>query len=256
MNVIAFVDHEIGYRLLEKMLGVGYQRRLVIRAVVTSPDNGLKWWPGVAGIAHRNALPLLRDPVDRELLGRFGEIDYFLLLSWKNLLPPELLAIPRRGTINLHYSLLPRYRGVYPVNWAIMRGEHETGVTYHQVGRLTDAGPIVCQAHLPIRPEDTARSLQLRLDDLAYNLFDEMSRQLLEPGPWPEPEPMLSGTSYFSRRHFESTNEIDLQQTYRAGELIDLLRGKTFLPHGRNAYFIDRATGRKIYVSLALEPGT
>lgn len=252
MNIIAFVDHEIGFRLLERMLAADFRNRLTLRAVVTSPDNGLKWWPGVAELARANALPLLRYPLDAGHLQAYGSIDHFFLLSWKYLLTRELRAIPRQGTVNMHYSLLPKYRGVYPVNWVLIRGECTTGVTFHLLGKRIDTGPVLCQASLPIKAEDTARTLQLRLDDLAVGLFDRMIDRLKEPSEGCE-APDDEG-SYFSRRLFEATNEIDLQRTYRAGELIDLLRGKTFLPHGRNAYFIDAHTGQKIYVSLELRP--
>jgi methionyl-tRNA formyltransferase len=253
MNIVAFVDHEIGFRLLGTMLSAEYRERLTLRAVVTSQENGTKWWPGVAEVAREHGLPLLHYPADRDKLGQMDGIDFFFLLSWKFVLPPAVLDIPSRGTINLHYSLLPNYRGVYPINWAIMRGDRETGVTFHRVGAEIDAGPAVCQAALTIRPEDTARSLQLRLDDLACTLFDEMVRRLTSPGSPAESVPVAAPGRYYSRRDFEKTNEIDLKQVYRAGELIDLIRGKTFLPHKRNAYFIDPATGRKVYVSLELE---
>lgn len=252
MNVIAFVDHEIGFRLLERMLAADLRDRLNLRAIVTSPENGLKWWPGVAELARQNSLPLLRYPLEAGQLEAGGSVDHFFLLSWKYLLPPELLAIPRQGTVNLHYSLLPKYRGVYPVNWAIMRGERTTGVTFHLVGQRIDAGPVLCQAALPIQAEDTARTLQLRLDALAVDLFPAMLGRLAKPRDDFAADD--ADGSYFSRREFEVTNEIDLQRTYRAGELIDLLRGKTFLPHGSNAYFIDAHTGRKIYVGLDLRP--
>ena len=255
MNVIAFVDHEIGFRLLGTILSAEYRKRLTLRAVVTTPENGSEWWPGVAAVVGEYGLPLLRYPADRDKLGRLDGIDFFFLISWKYVLPPEVLNLPSGGVINLHYSLLPKCRGVYPVNWAIMRGERETGVTFHRVGAEIDAGPVLCQAALTIQPEDTARSLQLRLDDLACSLFDEMVRRLESPGCPPKPVPVPAEGQYYSRRDFESTNEIDLQKAYRAGELIDLIRGKTFLPHKRNAYFIDPATGRKVYVSLQLESG-
>jgi methionyl-tRNA formyltransferase len=252
MKVIAFVDHEIGFRLLERMLAADLRGRVKLRAVVTSRENGLKWWPGVAELARQNDLPLLRYPLDASALQECGIVDHFFLLSWKHLLPPNLLAIPRHGAINLHYSLLPKYRGVYPVNWAIIRGERRTGVTFHLVGRRIDDGPVLCQADLPIQAEDTARTLQLRLDDLAVRMFEQMLGQL--PGSPEKSTVPGDGNAYFSRDDFEATNEIDLQRSYRAGELIDLLRGKTFLPHGHNAYFIDPHTGRKIQVSLILQP--
>ena len=254
MRAIAFVDHEIGYRLLQEMLAPGLRGKISLLAVVTSRENGTDWWPGVEALVRESALPLLRYPDDGHRLLEFGPVDFFFLLSWKYLMPPDVLSVPKIGVLNLHYSLLPKYRGVYPVNWAIIKGETETGVTFHWVNSGIDSGPIACQKNLPILPEDTARTLQLRMDDLACVLFDELICSLKNHGHHLLNNPTSNHPSaYFSREIFELANEIDFKKDYPTKDLINLLRGKTFLPHGKHAYFRDPTTRRKIYLSLVLK---
>jgi methionyl-tRNA formyltransferase len=254
MNVVVFADHEIGFRLLGKILSPAYRGKIVVRAVVTTEQNGQKWWPGLEELVQENGLPLLRYPGQADQLAGFGGVDYYFLLSWKYVLPPNMLAFPARGAINLHYSLLPKYRGVYPVNWAIILGETETGVTFHWVTAGIDSGPAMCQAKIRINLSDTARTLQLRLDDLSFALFDELVEMLPRVDAQPK-NPALPpiGGDYFSAKKFVATNCLDLDRKYSGRELINLLRGKTFYPAARNLYIVDESTGARIYLSLVLE---
>lgn len=253
MKTIAFVDHEIGYRLLGLLLEQPFKSELELLAVATTEENGSLWWPGVEEIATCYNLPLIRYPREGDNLTEFEGVELFLLLSWKHLMPREILRIPQMGTINLHYSLLPKYRGVYPVNWALIRGEKETGITYHWVDSRIDAGAIIRQESLPIAPDDTARSLQLKLDDLALQAFPHLSLIMDSYGRGQVDSSAGSPRDYFSRDDFVKTNEIDLARTIQSGDLINLLRGKSFQPHGHNAFFVDPNSGRKVYVSIELK---
>lgn len=102
-----------------------------------------------------------------------------MLLSWKHIIPIDLISLPKQGVLNLHYSLLPSYRGVYPVNWAIINGERRTGFTYHFVNEEIDDGEIFMQVEVPVHLSDTARTLQSRLDDIVCHHFDELIERLL-----------------------------------------------------------------------------
>ncbi len=254
-RVIAFVDHEIGYRLLEKMISSQTVFGLELVAVVTTPDNGQMWWPGVANLCQKNEIPLHRYHESFNATFDYADVDWCFLLSWKYVIPTELIEHPKLGVINLHYSLLPEYRGVYPVNWAIIEGKEKTGVTYHLISEKIDAGRIICQRATQIRLSDTARTLQLRLDDLAYELFDEILnlaiRGNIRQSAFMPPSEALG--SYWSRADFIESNELDLSREYRAIDLLNLLRGKTFLPDSKNLYVIDPVTGSKIYINICLD---
>uniref|UniRef100_UPI0040470C42 formyltransferase family protein n=1 Tax=Polynucleobacter sp. TaxID=2029855 RepID=UPI0040470C42 len=256
-RVIAFVDHEIGYRLLEKIISSQEIFHIQLVAVVTTHDNEMMWWPNVSGLCQKNNIPLhrYREPFNDTF--DYANIDWFFMISWKFIIPPSLINQPKLGAINLHYSLLPEYRGVYPVNWAIIEGKKNTGVTYHFVNENVDDGQIICQKEISVSLGDTARSLQLRLDDLAYELFDEMIYWVRHGRLQPDIFKKQTKTkrSYKSYSDFIKSNELDMNREYRAIDLINLLRGKTFMPDSKNLYVIDSATGKRIYINVCMVEG-
>jgi hypothetical protein len=99
---------------------------------------------------------------DRRSNCRPCEPDFLFSFYYRLMLKAPLLAIPGRGAYNMHGSLLPKYRGRVPVNWAIIHGERETGATLHRMLEKPDAGGIVAQQAVPILPDDTARTCSTR----------------------------------------------------------------------------------------------
>lgn len=115
-----------------------------------------------------------------ERLREFGA-DLFVVAAYGQILSVKLLSIPRLGAINLHASLLPKYRGAAPINYAILNGEAETGVTIFQIEPKLDAGPMLARISTPIGPKETAGELEARLSRLAVaSTLDVLSR--LEAG--------------------------------------------------------------------------
>src|SRR5207237_3183559 len=100
--------------------------------------------------------------------------DVAVVVAYGKILPQEFLDAPRRGCINVHFSLLPKYRGAAPVNWAIVNGEHETGVTTMQIDEGLDTGAILLQRATPIAPDETAPQLLARMSTLGADLLSEM----------------------------------------------------------------------------------
>ena len=90
-----------------------------------------------------------------------------VVVAYGRILPPEILALPSVGPLNVHASLLPRYRGTAPINWALIRGERETGVSIQWMENELDPGPIFLQERVPINEEDNAGALSLPLADTA-----------------------------------------------------------------------------------------
>lgn len=255
-RIVPFVDHEIGYRLLQKLVEYSDAGRIDIPAVVTTQENGKFWWPGVHNICLKANLPLLvyQEPFSPNYL--LQQADWFLLLSWKHILPSGLITLPKRAVVNLHYSLLPAHRGVYPVNWALINGNEKTGFTYHFVNEKIDGGEIFMQVDVPIRLSDTARTLQSRIDDEVFQHFDEFLDRLLDYNSDSHPletQKIKKGEAdYYSRKRFERACQIDLKKKYVGAELFNLLRGLTFFEDSRNAYIIDDASGKKIFISISL----
>jgi methionyl-tRNA formyltransferase len=104
--------------------------------------------------------------------------DLLVVAAYGQILSPELLAIPRLGSINVHASLLPKYRGAAPVAYAILNGDAETGVSIIQVLPQLDAGPILAVVRTPIGPQETAGMLEDRLARLAVEVLPGVIDQL------------------------------------------------------------------------------
>jgi len=161
----------IGDRVLEWLLDQGEH----VVAVVTRPGG-----PGETAkeIAFRRYVPLLQPPGNvnetpfLELL-RSLEPDLFISMYFGRLFGPELLAIPKIGCVNMHPSLLPKYRGQGPTAWAIINGDTETGQTVHWLDEGIDTGDIIAQKAIPIAPDDTGATLSERMQDLGIGLFQE-----------------------------------------------------------------------------------
>ncbi|MXZ74980.1 MAG: methionyl-tRNA formyltransferase [Gemmatimonadetes bacterium] len=166
-----------------------------VAGVVTGPDRpkgrGLKTAPTpVKETALRHGIPLwqpekLRNPGFLDAL-RSLDAGLFVVVAFR-ILPDELLAIPPGGTINLHPSLLPRYRGAAPIQWAVISGDEVTGVTTFLVERRVDTGDILCQETVPIGPEETAGELHDRLSrtgaDLLLRTVDGVADGRITPRP-------------------------------------------------------------------------
>src|SRR5207237_7759506 len=97
--------------------------------------------------------------------------DVAVVVAYGKILPQEFLDAPKHGCINVHFSLLPKYRGAAPVNWAIVEGETETGVTTMKIVQELDAGPILLHRTTKIEPDETAPVLLSRLDDVGPDLI-------------------------------------------------------------------------------------
>jgi len=114
------------------------------------------------------------------------EPDIFVVVAFR-ILPESLLQIPRKGAINLHASLLPRYRGAAPINWAIINGERETGITIFQIKPEVDTGEILYQEKIEIKEDDTAGSLHDKLSRIGakalVRVLDMIERGEVKPIP-------------------------------------------------------------------------
>jgi methionyl-tRNA formyltransferase len=109
--------------------------------------------------------------------------DVMVVAAYGLILPPPLLALPRRGCINIHASLLPRWRGAAPIQRALLAGDRETGISIMQMDAGLDTGPVLLEQALPIAPDDTAQSLHDRLAALGAALIVRVLSATLEPQP-------------------------------------------------------------------------
>ena len=172
---VVFGYHDIGVACLQELLCQGAD----VAAVVTHRDdpNETIWFGSVAKLAAAHGIPV-HTPDDPNVPAFVEEIrrlrpDLIFSFYYRRLLAPAILAIPSLGAINLHGSLLPKYRGRAPLNWVLVLGETATGVTLHHMDAQADHGDIIAQRVVSIALEDTALSLWRRLTAAARALLAE-----------------------------------------------------------------------------------
>lgn len=173
-------------------------------AVVAQPDRpkgrDLKIQPcAVKQFATARGLPVLQPERARrpEFLAELAALrpDLAVVMAYGQILPPAILDLPPLGCVNLHTSLLPKYRGAAPIQWAIANGDTETGVTLMQMDAGMDTGGILAQRTTPIRAGDNAQTLHDRLAQLSAELLAEMLPALVARTVTPQPQP-VDGVSY------------------------------------------------------------
>ena len=190
MRVVFWGSPEFAVAVLEAVLASEHE----VPAVVTRPPRqagrGRRARPTpVARLAESSGVPVLaprrlRDPALAEELASFaGEV--FLVAAYGAILPAPILTLPPHGSLNVHASLLPAYRGAAPVTRAILDGRAQTGITIMRMEAGLDTGPICLQAVEPVRAEDTAGSLTERLAGLGGRLAVE-ALDRLQAGTLPE----------------------------------------------------------------------
>lgn len=188
MKILFMGTPEFAIPSLEKLIGSHHQ----VLAVVTGPDKpvgrGLKLSPTpVKKIAQRHGIPVLTPEKlsDELFITALRQIpaDLYVVVAFR-ILPTAVFTIPSQGAINLHASLLPKYRGAAPINWAIINGENETGVTTFFIEQQVDAGNWILQRRVPIAPDETAGELHDRLSLIGADLLLE-TVDLIETGRAP-----------------------------------------------------------------------
>jgi methionyl-tRNA formyltransferase len=190
MRIVFMGTPEFAVPSLEALLASGDQ----VVGIVTQPDRpkgrGQQLTPSpVKQIAQREAIPLLQPvkmkaPEFLEPLAAWKP-DLIAVTAFGRILHPGILSLPPMGCVNVHGSLLPKYRGAAPIQWAVINGETETGITTMLMDEGMDTGPMLLQERIPILPDDTAGTLAPRLASLGGQLLVETITQLKAGGLTP-----------------------------------------------------------------------
>ncbi|HEX4928049.1 MAG TPA: formyltransferase [Burkholderiales bacterium] len=220
VTAVVFAYHDVGARCLRVLLDAG----VAVPLVVTHADDPHEriWFASVAELARSRRIPTLEDPDPAQLLDavRKANPDFIFSFYYRRMLPEAVLKLARRGAFNMHGSLLPRYRGRAPVNWAVLHGESETGATLHEMTAKPDAGRIVDQQTVPIGPDDTAAEVFARVTDAAEAVLKRSLKGVVD-GSAPLRANDLSHGSYFGGRRPED-GRIDWRKSAR--EIHNLVR--------------------------------
>jgi methionyl-tRNA formyltransferase len=194
LNFVFFGTPDVARETLEILKRAGFLPALI----VTSPDKpqGRKMLitpPPAKVWAQENKIPYLQpEKLDAEFADTLKDQNYelFLVVAYGKIIPENILNLPALGSINVHYSLLPKYRGASPVQSAILNGDKETGVTIQKMVYKMDAGPVLAEAKVGILPDEKAPELRGRLiqvgGELLVESLPEIMRGSLSPTPQDE----------------------------------------------------------------------
>jgi methionyl-tRNA formyltransferase len=245
VKAVVFAYHEIGSRCLAELL----QSKIEVSALFTHKDDPEEeiWFSTPRGLASERAIPVF-DPEtlgDPTWVSRIASLepDYLFSFYYRHMIPREILDLARVAPMNLHGSLLPRFRGRCPVNWVLVEGETETGVTLHIMEERPDAGDIIAQREIPIAFEDTAHTLALKLVEASAGLMREVM-PLLETATFAR-TPQVGPSSYYGGRK-PADGLIDW--TGSAKRIYNLVRAVTHPYPGAFTHL----EGRKLFIWQAL----
>jgi methionyl-tRNA formyltransferase len=220
-TAVVFGYGDMGLRGTRILLEHGVAVPLVVTHEDDPHEN--RWYGSLAEFAAQQSLPCVTPRlVDDGLSARVATLapDFIFSFYYRHMIPMSLLRHARRGALNMHGSLLPRFRGRAPVNWALVRGATETGATLHYMVEKADAGDIVDQAAVPIGENDTAVEVFYKVADAA-ELILRRSVPLLIAGTAPRRPQNLAAGEYCGRRRPED-GRIDWSRPAR--EIHNLVR--------------------------------
>ena len=222
MRAVVFAYHDVGVNCLQALLSAGIQIDLVMTHQDDPHEN--VWFGSVAKLCEEQHIPYITPNANQllDLVPRIQQLapDYLFSFYYRHMIPAELLACAKIAALNMHGSLLPKYRGRAPVNWAILHGEAETGATLHIMEAKPDAGDIVGQSAVAIGPNETATDVFGKVSQAAVTVIKQVLPDLIQ-GHIPRKPNLLAQGSYFGGRK-PADGEILWHQT--AKQVHDLVR--------------------------------
>jgi methionyl-tRNA formyltransferase len=221
-RAVAFAYAAVGARCLKVL----YESGVTLPLVYTHEDDPAetRWFASVAELARRHGSAvsttedLSRPQVAQEIGG--AAPDFIFSFYYRRMIPASLLALARRGALNMHGSLLPKYRGRAPVNWAVLNGETETGASLHYMVEKPDAGPIVDQERVRIGPDDTAGEVATRVTEAAAIVLRRSLPKLIAGTADTRPIDLEQGSYFGGRRPGDG----EFRWTWPAARIHNLVR--------------------------------
>jgi len=225
VRAVVFAYHNMGIVGIRALLENGFEVPMVFSHGDDPKEN--RWFGSIADFCRERGIPVhlpenVNVPPWPDAI-RAARPDILFSFYYRSMLSAEILSLPRLCAMNLHGSLLPRYRGRAPVNWVLVKGEAETGVTLHVMTEKPDAGDIVGQAAVPIAFEDTALTLFGKLEKAAESLMSELLPRIAA-GDIPRRPNEIEKGSYFGGRKPEDGR---IDWTRPAVEIYNLVRAVT-----------------------------
>jgi methionyl-tRNA formyltransferase len=222
IRALVFAYHNVGVGCIKALLDAGIQIELVVTHADDPHEN--VWFGSVAALCQERGIPYVQPEASDllEFLPQFKKIapDYIFSFYYRYMITSDILATAGIAALNMHGSLLPKYRGRAPVNWAILHGETETGASLHIMEAKPDAGDIVGQVAVPIDPDEDATAVFAKVSNAAVEVMQAALPELLQ-GRVPRTPNVLANGSYFGGRKPED-GRIHWNQS--AKQVHDLIR--------------------------------
>jgi methionyl-tRNA formyltransferase len=222
-----------------------------VAAVVSQPDQpagrSLKVHPTpVKAKALELGLTVLQPVRASQVAGELSDLkpDLSVVVAYGRLLKADVLGIPRHGTLNVHFSLLPKYRGAAPVQWSLVRGESKTGVTLFWLDEGMDTGPVFLQAETSVGPDEDAPALLQRLTILGVGLLRDALLDIEGGRIRRQPQRGEASAAPLIKRE-----DARLSLDREARELHNLVRGMRLWPRA----YLELSSGRVLVLKTALE---
>jgi methionyl-tRNA formyltransferase len=221
-RAVVFAYHDVGVRCLKALISAGVDVPLVV--TVRDDPNERQWYASVATTGADYGLSVIApaEANTAELAARVSALqpDFLFSFYYRSMLGAPLLRAARRGALNMHGSLLPKFRGRAPVNWAILKGARESGATLHYMVERADAGDIVDQQAVPILQDDDAREVFAKVTVAAESVLVRSLPGLIA-GSAPRQAQLTEPGQYFGRRRPEDGR---IDWTRPAHEIHNLVR--------------------------------
>jgi methionyl-tRNA formyltransferase len=204
IRAVVFAYSEVGVRCVRELLAQGVSIPLLFTHADDPTEN--QWFGSVMQLAAQHGLNVVTpdSPNTAEWIARgtAAQPDFVFSFYYRHMLDPAWLTLPRRGALNIHGSLLPKYRGRAPVHWAIIHGESMTGASLHYMVEKPDAGALVDQEAVPILENDTALEVSIKVAAAAQTVLRRSLPPLIAGTALARPLDLAAG-SYFGRRRPE-----------------------------------------------------
>jgi methionyl-tRNA formyltransferase len=251
MKIVFFGSPPAAIPSLREILKAGHRVELVITQQDRPAGRGRRLSASaVKSFAIASQIPTYESPrirKDSEALDRMGRIDpdIIVVVAYGQIIPSSIIYLPKYNSINVHFSLLPKYRGASPVQWALLQGETKTGITIFELNERMDEGDILSQEEVVIHPRETAGELEIRLAQKGANLLvktlEEIDRIHASPQDHSQATyaPLLKkedgrvdwkNDALYIERQVLAFNPWPSAFTFLEGKRIKILRGKRLTP--------------------------
>ncbi|QDY44399.1 ArnA (plasmid) [Candidatus Pantoea soli] len=225
-TVILFGYHDMGYAGLSALIKSGYN----VVSVFTHKDSNNEnvFFKSVTDLADKHKIPVFRpeDVNEPSWVIKINDLspDYIITISYRHYLSNEIVKAAKFGAYNVHASLLPAHRGRSHLNWSIIKGDEESGITLHEINNIPDAGPIYAQTKVSISNDDTAHTLHRKITELASTLLPVWFTDLYEGNLTGLDQDESQASSYGLRR--PEDGHIDWRSS--ANDIRNLVRALSF----------------------------